>query len=260
MITWIESLPVYGSGVLIVGGFVTVTVLIGLTIAKFLPQQVRAEHNDLAGFILAVVGVVYAVLLAFVAVTVWERFEMAETRSYEEASALGVVYRNADDFPQSGQIRAALREYAKLVETDEWPAMARGQQSEEADALIEAIDRTVRQLPVSTMRQEDVHQQMLASLDLALRDRDIRLSMDATGINPLMWLILTVGAIVTVSFTYLFGYKHETMRLVMAGSLGLLIGLVLYLTVVLDYPFRGGITVGPEAFAILRETFHAIGP
>lgn len=260
MMGWVQSLPVYESGLLIIGGFVALTVIIGTIVSKMFPQQVRLEHNDLAGFILAVIGVVYAVLLAFVAVTVWERFEAAETRSYEEASALSLVYRDADDFPQSQAIRSALRSYTKVVAEDEWPAMAHGGQSPEADALIEQLDRTVRQLDVRSMRQEDVHQQMLVAMDQALRDRDVRLTMSSTGISSVMWLVLMLGAVVTVAFTYLFGYKHGPMRGAMAGSLGLLIGLVLFLTVSLDYPFKGGITIGPEAFEDLHATFRSIGP
>jgi putative Mn2+ efflux pump MntP len=260
MMDWVQSLPVYGSGMLIIGGFVALTVIIGTVVSRIFPQQIRLEHNDLAGFILAVIGVVYAVLLAFVAVTVWERFEAAETRTYEEASSLSLVYRDADDFSKSQEIRSALRSYAKLVAEDEWPAMAHGAQSPAADALIEQLDRTVRQLDVRSMRQEDVHQQMLVAMDQALRDRDVRLTMSSTGISSVMWLVLMLGAVVTVAFTYLFGYKHGPMRGAMAGSLGLLIGLVLFLTVSLDYPFKGGITIGPEAFEDLHATFRSIGP
>jgi hypothetical protein len=255
-----QGLPVYGSGALIIGGFVLLTVVIGGIVARLFPQDVRLEHNDLAGFILAVIGVVYAVLLAFVAVTVWERFEAAETRSFEEASSLGVVYRDADDFPQREAIRAALRSYAKLVAEDEWPAMAHGGQSPEADALVEQIDRTIRQLDVKSPRQADVHQQMLSAMDQALRDRDTRLTMSSTGISGVMWMVLLLGAVVTVAFTYLFGYRHGPIRGVMAGALGLLIGLVLFLTFSLDFPFKGGITIGPDAFEDLHATFRSIGP
>lgn len=258
---WLQDLPAYGSGFLIIGGFVVLTVVIGSIISRLFSQQIRLEHNDLAGFILAVIGVVYAVLLAFVAVTVWERFEAAELRSYEEASSLSLVYRDADDFPQTAhQIRAALRTYANLVAEEEWPAMARGKQSAQADAMMEQIDAMIRHLDVKTLKQVDVHQQMLVAMDQSLRDRDTRLTMSATGINAVMWMVLVLGAVVTVAFTYLFGYKHGPMRNVMAGSLGLLIGLVLFLTVSLDYPFRGGITIGPEAFEDLHATFQSIGP
>jgi hypothetical protein len=259
MMDWMQDLPAYGSGFLIIGGFVVLTIIIGGIISRIFPQQIRLEHNDLAGFILAVIGVVYAVLLAFVAVSVWERFEAAETRTYDEASSLSLVYRDADDFPQAREIRAGLRAYVKLVAEEEWPAMARGKQSAQADALIETIDAMIRHLDVKTMKEVDVHQQMLVAMDQALRDRDTRLTMSATGINAIMWMVLLLGAVVTVAFTYLFGYKHGPMRSVMSGSLGLLIGLVLFLTVSLDYPFRGGITIGPEAFDDLHATFQSIG-
>lgn len=39
------------------------------------PWQVRQQHNDVAGFIYAVLGVVYAVLLGFVTLVVWEDFQ-----------------------------------------------------------------------------------------------------------------------------------------------------------------------------------------
>ncbi|HTA37712.1 MAG TPA: DUF4239 domain-containing protein [Candidatus Acidoferrales bacterium] len=260
MTDWLQGLPAYGSGIVVIGGFVVLTIVIGSIISRVFSHEVRLEHNDLAGFILAVIGVVYAVLLAFVAVTVWERFEAAETRSYEEASSLSLVYRDADDFPQAREIRSALRTYVKLVAEEEWPAMARGQQSAQADTLIEQIDRMIRHLDVKTMKEVDVHQQMLVAMDQALRDRDTRLTMSATGISAIMWMVLVLGAVVTVAFTYLFGYKHSPMRNVMAGSLGLLIGLVLFLTVSLDYPFRGGITIGPDAFEDLHATFQSIGP
>jgi len=50
----------------------------GYLVARFTPGDIRLAHNDRAGFILAVIGVVYAVLLAFVAIGTWERFNQAE--------------------------------------------------------------------------------------------------------------------------------------------------------------------------------------
>ncbi|HTW82696.1 MAG TPA: DUF4239 domain-containing protein [Candidatus Sulfotelmatobacter sp.] len=258
--TWLESLPIFGTGVIVVGGFLVLTLGIGWLIDVLFPHEVRVEHNDLAGFILAVIGVVYAVLLAFVAVSVWERFNQAEARAYDEASSLAIVYRDVGNFPQqTTALRASLTRYVSLVVRREWPAMQRGEQSEEANLLIERIDRSIRGLPVGTMAQADVHQQMLAAMNEALTDRETRLSMDATGIDGVMWLVLLIGAVVTVGFTYLFGFRHEAMRYVMTGSLGVLIGLVLFLTVALDYPFRGGVVVPPEALLKALETFRVVG-
>jgi hypothetical protein len=49
------------------------------------------------------------------------------------------------------------------------------------------------------------------------------------------------------------------MQQLMIGGLSSLIGLVLFLVIALDFPFRGSIAVQPEAFRALLESFNAIG-
>jgi hypothetical protein len=79
-------------------------------------------------FILGVVGCIYAVLLAFVVIVVWEQFEAAQTAVSEEATHLGNIIRLADGLPQeaSARIRSEAKEYAKDVLEAEWPAMGIG--------------------------------------------------------------------------------------------------------------------------------------
>ena len=258
MIDWLESLSTPAAGLVIVGGFVIVALAIGYVVATSTSREVRMAHNDRAGFILAVIGVVYAVLLAFVAVSVWERFQQAESRTYDEAAALATVYRDAGSFPQRPLLRATLRVYVESIITHEWPQMYGGGHSSISNGLLEAADRQVRSLPVTSARLADIHQQMLAAMDQALQDRQARLTIDSRGINGMMWVVLIAGAIVTVAFTYLFGFERTVMQQLMIGGLSLLIGLVLFLIVALDYPFRGSIRVDPEAFRSLLETFSAL--
>lgn len=260
MEAWLESLPAAGAGVVVVGGFVLITVAIGFAVDRLAPRRIRIEHNDLAGFILAVIGVVYAVLLAFVTIGVWERYQQAEERTFDETAMLAVAYRDADVFPGGHELRKTIREYAETVVEEEWPLMHRGQQSPHADKLMERIDRVVRALPVKSAGEQDVHDQILAAVNSAQSDRDTRLSEDASGVNGLMWVVLVAGAVITVAFTFLFGFKHDVMQVLMTGSLALLIGLVLFLTVALNYPYRGSISVQPEAFHAAIREFTSIGP
>jgi hypothetical protein len=44
----------------------------------------------------------------------------------------------------------------------------------------------------------------------------------------------------------------------MICALSFLIGLVLFLVIAMDYPFRGSISVTPEAFRALLESLNAI--
>jgi hypothetical protein len=102
--------------------------------------------------------------------------------------------------------------------------------------------------------------EMLSAMDKALMDRESRLTLDSTGINGVLWAVLILGAVLTVAFTYLFGFEKPVMQMLMIGGLSLMIGLVLFLAVSLDYPFRGSIAVGPDAFRAALETFKSFGP
>ncbi|MFY9665406.1 MAG: hypothetical protein WAL67_15095 [Candidatus Cybelea sp.] len=259
MIHWLGTLPTVTAAIVVVGGFILVSNAIGYLVGKCTSQQVRTAHNDRAGFILAVIGVIYAVLLAFVAIGAWERFQQAEARSYEEAGALATIFRDADSFPHAAKLREMLRAYVRSVVVDEWPRMRDGGSSRASEALLEAADRNIRALPAGSFRLDNIDAQMLAAMDVALNDRDARLTEGATGINSIMWAVLMLGAFVTVSFTYLFGFDKTVMQQLMIGGLSFMIGLVLFLIVALDFPFRGSIAVGPEAFRTLLETFNAIG-
>jgi len=49
---------------------------------------VEVLEPEVAGFVYAVIGVVYAVLLGFTAIIVWERFDQAQTNVEREANEL----------------------------------------------------------------------------------------------------------------------------------------------------------------------------
>ena len=63
------------------------------------------SHHEVAGFILAVVGVVYAVLLAFVVIVTWEQFEEARADADREAALVEGLHRtSAAPFVTDGTI------------------------------------------------------------------------------------------------------------------------------------------------------------
>lgn len=258
MIAWLESLPTVLTGIVVVGGFVLTTMVLGYLVSALTPKEIRAAHTDRAGFILAVIGVIYAVLLAFVAIGVWERFEAAEERSYDEARALATIYRGAENFPHGAALRSLIKVYAQSIVDVEWPDMRNGEKTSISDALMERIGRDVRGLAVTSPGLQNLQARMLVALETAWNDRQARLTIDFIGINPIMWMVLIVGAYVTVAFTYLFGWDATVMQQLMIGGLSLMIGLVIFLVMALDFPFRGSIAVGPDAFEALLRTLNAL--
>jgi hypothetical protein len=72
--------PIWGVGLLLVGLAALGTVLCELTVHQFLSIELRRRHNDVAAAIFSVVGVTFAVLLAFVAMLAWDGFNKATAR------------------------------------------------------------------------------------------------------------------------------------------------------------------------------------
>lgn len=227
---------------------------------RYVPHVVLEQHNDIAGFVFAVVGVIYAVLLAFFAIGVWERFEAAEQRTYDEAGRLTVVYRKSDLFAQDHLIRAELKRYTALVVDREWTDMANGGHNDGAHQLIERIAFQIRHLPVRSPAQQNVHGAMVQSIDDAMVDRDYRVALSTIGINKFLWGILIAGAVTTILFAYLFAYNNRWSMVSIVGLLAFSLALVLYLIAAVNYPFRGEVRVGPGAFVNALHTFTVIGP
>src|SRR6266568_4584651 len=82
-------------------------------VRRHYPHPVRQANNEVAGFFIAVLGVMYAVLLAFVIVVVWEQYDQARTISEQEGNALASLYRTSFGLPEPvGQrLREQAREY-----------------------------------------------------------------------------------------------------------------------------------------------------
>src|SRR5690606_5500143 len=98
--------------------------LFGLVhVRRRVPLDVQMEQNEVAGFCIAVLGVVYGVLLAFAVILVWEQFEDARTIAETEANELGDIYHLAIGLPDPlrGELQTAALDYANVVIHEEWP-------------------------------------------------------------------------------------------------------------------------------------------
>ena len=108
-------------GVLIVGG-ACLAAVIGLSLVqRLVPVSVRKEHNDVAGFIYAALGVIYAVLLALVVIAVWEEFGRARVTVESEANALAEIFWLAHELPEpeGPHLQELARSYAREVAENE---------------------------------------------------------------------------------------------------------------------------------------------
>ena len=229
-----------------------------ILVQRFVPADVRRQHNDVAGFIYAVIGVTYAVLLGLMLVAVWEDWETARISADTEASALAEIFWIADGLPaEDGQrVQELCREYARVVVEDEWPLMQSGKASPEAWVLLDDIRAGLQNVDPSTPGQQVIYEQSLERVrDLADARRD-RLLEAESGLPGILWVVLITGGVITVGFTYLFGLDSTIIHLLMVGSLALVLALVLFTVGALNFPFEGDITIHPDAMQHVLDRFR----
>ena len=128
---FLNTLPLWLSGALLVG----LTTLLAMAGPVLIRRRVSLDrlrvNNEVAGFKFATVGVLYAVLLAFAVIVVWEKFSEAENVVAREASALATLYRLADGIggDPGSALRDSLGRYIRTAAAEDWPAMGRGTDS-----------------------------------------------------------------------------------------------------------------------------------
>lgn len=252
-------MPTAVYGVLVVS--VTVLVAVGglVLVERFVSSALRQQHNDVAGFNYAVVGIVYAVLLALVVIAAWEEHEAAKSTVDTESNELAEVFWLAHRLPdtEGRRLQELARSYARVVVEEEWPLMAQeGRASDRAWELLEEIRLVVQSLEVNTQADQVLYTQGLERVHDLADARRTRLVEADEGIPVILWVVLVIGGAVTVGFTYLFGLENTRVHRLMIAALAGVIALVLFTIGALEYPFSGGARVGPGAFELVLERFE----
>ena len=245
-------------GIILVGALVLLAVAGTLLARRWVGVEVLKLNNEVAGFIYAVIGVVYAVLLGFTAIIVWEQYDKAQAGVDQEANELADLYRNAQTFPDGvrRELETRLRTYARLVVEKEWPAMVERKSSPETWEAYNQLWRTYHLYQPENEHQRIWYAQSLAKLNQLGDQRRLRLlSSRSEGVPGVMWVVLLGAGVVTIGFSFLFGTKSATAQLLMTAGTAMVIALVLLSILAMQHPFAGITRVHPDAFAQLAEIF-----
>jgi hypothetical protein len=247
------------TGLFLVCLAVTLTVSGLVLVQRLVPIGVRQQHNDVAGFIYAVLGVAYAVLLGLVLIAVWEQWEAAQVTADDEASELAEVFWIAHQLPQpqGRHIQELARSYAQVGVNEEWPLMEQGKASPKAWDLLDEMRGSIQELEPTTGVQLMLCNQALDRMHDLSGARRERLLDAREGLPSVLWVVLIVGGVIAIGFTYLFGMQHTFVHVLMVAALALVISLALFTVAALDYPFKGDVRVGPAAFQQVLGGFES---
>jgi Protein of unknown function (DUF4239) len=211
-------------------------------------ESIRKCH-EVGGYYLSLVGTFYAVLLGLIVVDAMNKFQHAENTVDKEATALLKIFSSSERFPESHQAIANLvRAYTDEVLNREIPRMAYGETSNMARKTGFKLLKTIKSIEPVTENQKAIYPSLLAEVSDFWDARRERLSNANFGEPTIEWVMLLLGALITVVFTFFFTIESHGIHLLMRGMATMIIFMSLYLTFLFASPFSGDLRVSTEPF------------
>lgn len=249
MIDWLHDLPVFWMALVVFGGtYLTAGVIYWVVMALAVGERARAFKGISPGM-LSPLGIIFALLVVFVASQVWNDVDRAKTAVNREASALRAVVLLAGSFPGEPETRlcALVRRHVTEAVTQEWPTMARHHATLTivSPALAEALQLTLALIPRGE-GQVAAQRELVVSLQNAFDARRQRIIISQSSVNWVKWTGLLLQAACTL---LAIAMVHSDNRLASAFAMAIFatgVAVSLILITSHDRPFTGEISVRPD--------------
>src|SRR3954453_15591912 len=122
MFDWLPNLPVVWIGLVVLVGMALLTAGIYAVVMRLAAGDRAAALSAVSPGMLPPMGILFALIVGFLAVGVWGNVDRAEEAVDNEASALRSVVLLSDDLPPPAQtrMRALVRRQIETAVNDEW--------------------------------------------------------------------------------------------------------------------------------------------
>jgi len=242
-------------GVAVIGGIIAVAISGLLLVRAKCDIRQFSAHHEVGGYMLSVLGTLYAVVLGFVVVSVYESAQNIRVNIASEVNSVMNIYRLSDGFPQKNkeQIDNALLNYLTTVCNEEWINMASGKIPVSTIHAGENIWQSIKDYVPQTPQQQSFYSLLLENYSQMLNCQRIRFIGAHDQVSTLLWVVLIGGAATTIGFTFFFGLDKLGPQILMTTLVCIALGLNLLLIVIYSRPFSGDLGIRPAEFRIAAE-------
>lgn len=198
-------------------------------------------------------GVMFAVLLAFVFSEVWSEYNTAAMAINGECGALHGAAILANALPDSAgrPVNRAIVAYTNTVIDKEWRVMATRRPSAEATQDLRAVLDVAGRLSLTRPSDVALQSQIMALLSVAHEYRETRIYEIDKGVPIAMWTVLVLLSLFLIGFILFAGVEGSALHVLFAGAFTGCTVMVLVLVQLLDFPFEGALSLGDSDFVKL---------
>ncbi len=262
LLHFVHDYPLWVPFVIVTVAAVLYSVGLMLLVRYFYGLDRRSLNNEVAGFKFAVVGVFYAVLLAFVVIAVWEEYDNTETAVRDEAKAIVDLHRVATTLPEenSDEIQRRLTAYIEDVTKHEWLAMSVGKKSMTAEKELDRLARAVFDVKPQSQQELALYEEAIRLLARIADNRTGRLDNAGGSIPGILWLVLVLGGLATLGYPAFFASTSIGAQTLMTAVLAALVAWSFLLVLAFDFPFTGQVKITPLPFEEAQVQMRDGGP
>lgn len=233
------------------GGFIT------WLFRKHIRLRILQSHNEVIGNIFSCTGGLYSLLLAFVVFLVWDAFNDAAAHANMEFSIAKGLYRDIQYYPdtlESKRIKQVYLAYINEVVTREYPALARLEPvPESSKEAFNNVFRAVEGVSPADQNLSARASEMFRHLNELATSRSLRHLAAGSGMPLELWLPMLIGGFITMVFAIMLDIENYRLHIFLNAMLGSFIGIVMYLIIIMDYPFSGHFCIEPTGYLELLQ-------
>jgi hypothetical protein len=259
---WLLSLPIPWMAVVIFAAIYLITAAMYLIVTGLAVDDRARAFKALSPGMLPPLGIIFGLLVGFVAVQVWNDFDRAKAAVASEASALRGVVLLADSFPeeQRSRLRSLVNRHIEEAVHQEWPAMAeqRATLATLPMTLMEAMQYTLS-FKAADENQTTAKREIVNALERAMEGRRQRIVISQSTVSSVKWAAILLQALCAL---IAIAMVHSDNRLTCAIALTIFAtGVAICVLMIAAYtrPFTGEISVGPDLLQQVITSEPAIG-
>jgi hypothetical protein len=246
---WLHDLPVAWIAVIVLAVVALLVAVIHLITMRLAAGEHATALTSISPGLLPPLGIVFALIVGFLAAGVWNDVDKARDAESSEASALRAVVLLSDQLPagDATRMRMLIRRHIDEAVHREWPAMARQDASLAAIPvpLVQALDLALTSR-LHAEGQSVAQREIVTALQKALDARRQRIIVSDSQINAVKWLGL-LGLAVVMLFAIAFVHSGNRTTAAIAMSLfATAVAVVVVMLAAQDRPFTGQLGLKPE--------------
>jgi hypothetical protein len=249
MFDWLPNLPVVWIALIVLAAMALLTAAIYLVVMRLAGGERGDALKAVSPGMLPPMGILFALIVGFLAVGVWDNVDRAEDAVADEASALRSAVLLSDELPpdQRARMRALIRRQIETAVNEEWPAMEEQRANltaiptAPADALHLAVAFDARSDGQAVAQRE-----LVTALQAALDARRERIVVSESSINAVKWGGLISLAALTLFAIGLIHSENRTAARIAMGVFAAAVAVVITMLASQDEPFAGQFGLDPD--------------